>query len=344
MYLIQNFFNINDDKNFEVIADTLKIFCQKNEMINIINGISIFLKEKDAKLTNYFENIMNIKKNLSLKDINTDMINEYLNELSKDDLNIIDDKNNNGDYLHIFADFFTMSNAFEFLLSLNEEDCRNFQEMIDISDNNFLISSDIQDLEKCRKFLNDISSEDMNSLTDKQMIQKFIENAKENKNICLYFNSYFSNYSLIKELHSQQFEKIETNKEKSKKISKESLFTISINTDINKDINENKDNNFVSFNGSYKSFDQKSNQYLSKNISIIELKELKEVSMLSKDNEKNQFKIKSEEKTSEYIKKFNENLKEIINTYKLLEKILHTISMPATISMPSSRAARSVIN
>ena len=321
MHLIQIYFNIDYETNFEKIADSLKLFCKKNEMINIINGISDFLKKKKAKITTYYENLMVIKKNLSSKNINTQKIYEYLKELSKDDINIIDISRNNNDYLYIFVDFFTKPEAFDFLLSLNEEDCRNFQEIIDISDNNFLISSDIQDLEKCRKFLYDIRTDDNNPLTDKQMLQKFIENAKENKNISLIFNRYFSNYSLIKELRTQKFEKIETNKEKSKNISKNSLFTISIINDLNKDITEIRGNNFVSFIGSYKSFDQQNNQSLSKNISFLELKELRELTMLSKENEKDINEIRSEEETSGYIKKFNENIKEIINIFTLLEKI-----------------------
>ena len=139
---------------------------------------------------------------------------EYLKKLSKENLNIMDFKNEDSDYVYIFIDFYLKPDAFDFLLSLSEEDCRNFQELIDISDNNFLIYSDIQDLEKCRKFLFDIKSDENNQLTDKEIIKQFIKNAQENKNISLYFNSFFNNYPQIKELKTQKFEKTETNKTK----------------------------------------------------------------------------------------------------------------------------------
>ena len=156
MHLIQEYFQIETEieTKFEQIGDSLKLYSKKNEIVNIINGISLFLYRKQARLTSYFDNLMNIKKNLSSRNINTQKVYDYLSELSKDNINIIDNQNNNNnDYLYIFVDFYKNPEAFDFLLSLNEENCRNLQEMIDISDNNFLTSSDIQDLEKCRKFL-----------------------------------------------------------------------------------------------------------------------------------------------------------------------------------------------
>ena len=324
--LIQTYFKIKFENanKIEEIAESLKLYSKKNQTVNIINGISLFLDRKKIKFTNYFNKLMNIKKDLSSININSIRINEYLRELSKDNLNIIDVKSNiNNDYLYIFIDFYKKPDAFDFLLSLSEEDCRNFQEMIDISDNNFLNSSDIQDLEKCRKFLSEIKSDDKNPLTDKLILEEFINKAQENKNISLYFNSFFNNYSQIKELKSQKFEKIETNKTKSKKISKDSLFILSINNNNkNKEINEiysKQDNTFVLFKGEYKSLNQDNNQYILKGISFQELLELREVSILNKNLEKEN-KAKKEE-SYEYNKKFIENIKEIINIYNLLEQI-----------------------
>ena len=239
IYFIQEFFNFKKEKSFEQVGDSLILFSKKNEMVNIIKGIEIFLtKIKDIKkkekakleLTDYFENLMNIKKNLSSKTINANKIYEYLKELSKENLNIINLKNNiNCDYLYIFIDFFKKQEALDFLLKLNEDDCRNFQEIIGIADNSFLMYSDIQDLEKCIKFLKDIKSKDNNNLTDKILIKNFINKASENKKISLYFNSFFNNYIQIKELEILKFNKIETNKTKSFKISKDSEFNLSIN-------------------------------------------------------------------------------------------------------------------
>ena len=230
MYFIQDFFNLKKEKNFEQVGDSLILFSKKNEMVNIIKGIELFLKKVGAIPTNYSQNLMNIKKNLSSKTVNVNKIYEYLKELSKEDLNIINLRNNiNCDYLYIFIDFFKKQEALDFLLKLNEEDCRNFQEIIGIADNSFLMYSDIQDLEKCITFLKDIKSKDNSPLNDKTLIKNFINKANENKKISLYFNSYFNNYIQIKELEILKYNKIETNKTKSFKISKDSEFNLSIN-------------------------------------------------------------------------------------------------------------------
>ena len=317
MNLIQKYFEVETDyeTKFEEIGDSLNLYSKKNEMVNIINGICLFLDKKEAKKTSYLDNLMKIKNDLSSKSINTSKINEYLKELSKENLNIINDqKNINNDYLYIFADFYTKPEAFIFLLELTEEDCRNLQEVIDVSDNNFLISTDIQDLEKCRKFLSNIKSDKKDQQTDRELIEDFISRAKENKNISLYFNSFFNNFSQIHELKSQKFEKVETNKTKSKKIAKDSIFNLSINNTIKKDIN---DNTFVLFSGQYKSLNQESNEFVLKNITFMELLELREVSMLNKNIEN----TKKEEDIFEYNKQFTQNIKEMINVYNLLEQI-----------------------
>ena len=230
LYFIQDFFNLQKEKVFEKVGNSLILFSKKNEIVNIIKGIELFIKKEKAQLTDYFENLKNIKRNLSSKTINVNKIYEYLKELSKENLNIINLKNNiNCDYLYIFIDFYKKQEALDFLLKLNEEDCRNFQEIIGIADNSFLMYSDIQDLENCVKFLKDIKSKNNNSLTDKILINNFINKANKNKKITLYFNSFFNNYIQIKELEILKFNKIETNKTKSFKISKDSEFYLSIN-------------------------------------------------------------------------------------------------------------------
>ena len=76
MHLIQEYFQIETEieTKFEQIGDSLKLYSKKNEIVNIINGISLFLYRKQARLTSYFDNLMNIKKNLSSRNINTQKV------------------------------------------------------------------------------------------------------------------------------------------------------------------------------------------------------------------------------------------------------------------------------
>ena len=237
------------------------------------------------------------------------MINTILNDYNKVDNSLIDN-----DISQIFILINKNPDAFKFVYEIKEEDCRNFQEMLDISDSNFLTLSDIQDLDICRKFLNDIShvANKIEGLTDRHLMAIFIEKVKSQKNISTHFKKFFDNYSQFKELKSQKLNISETNKTKSKKIANDSVFTLKIKTESlkNKSIHLEEENNFISFNGKYNIMENK------KNISFNELLELREVSMLNKNINKIE-----EEKILEYNKKFIENIKGIIDIYNLLERI-----------------------
>ena len=135
---------------------------------------------------------------------------------------------------------------------------------------------------------------------------------KKTKNISLYFKRFFDNYPQFKELKSQKLDIIETNKTKSKKIAADSIFTLTIKTESqkNKSFHLEEENNFISFIGQYDPMGNK------KNISFNELLELREVSMLNKNMNKNE-----ENRILEYNKKFIENIKGIIDVFNLLESI-----------------------
>jgi hypothetical protein len=176
--------------------------------------------------------------------------------------------------------------------------------MIDISDNNFLSLSDIQDLDICRKFIKGIGNK--KNEKDIDLIKTFIKNAKSKKNILLHFKSFFNNFSQFKELKSQKLDKIETNKTKSQKIAKNSVFKLWTNTGTDKE----EENDYILFEGHY---------YIGQTkikILFFEIQELREISMLNKN-----IHSKDEKKVLEYNKKFTENIKSIINLYYLLEEI-----------------------
>ena len=312
--LIQKYLKINsENKDFTEIGNNLKICSKKNEISNIIKGIELFLKCKNALKTNFMVNLKLIKDSLRSKNFNTNEVNAYLKNLSKINFNIFN-LNYDEEEDNISEIFILISNnpeAFFFLMNLKEEDSRNFQEMIDISDNNFLTFSDIQDLDICRKFINDIGNK--KNETDKNLIETFIRNGKNNKNILLHFKSFFNNFYQFKELKSQKLDKIETNKTKSKKIAKNSFFKLWTNTGNDKEKSKyevEEDNGYILFEGNY---------YINRTKTKIffnELQELREIFMLNKN-----IHTKDEKKVLEYNKKFTENIKSIINLYYLLEEI-----------------------
>ena len=305
--LIQNYFNINEENiDFESISKSLKICAQKNQLDNIIKGILLLINCKNAEKTKFSVNLKIIRTNLNSSNFNTTKINNDLKELSNINFNIFSEKKEDEEFTQIFSLISNNPDAFFFLIGLKEEECRNFQEMIDFSDNNFLNLSDYQNLEKCRKFLSDIM--DKNNLSDKNLIENFLQKAKKEKSILLHFQNFFNNYPQFKDLKSFQLDKNETNLTKYKKISTNSVFQLSIKkeSDNEHSLSLEEENAYILFEGEY--YFQKNK----KKLTFSELLELREISMLNKN-----FKEKEEKK----IIKFTENIKGIINLYYLLEKI-----------------------
>lgn len=267
MSLLQKYFKINDEFDFESLGNSLKICSRKNEILNIIKGIILFIYLKDIRVTKFLSNLQSIRDQLRSQNFLANKINEGFDELNDIKYNILNDNNeaNNieldNDISQIFKLFNMKPDALKFVMDLKEEDCRNFQEMLDISDNNFLTLSDIQELDTCRKFLNDIDNNAHSNLTDRQLIKIFVEKAKSQKNISLCFKRFFDNYPQLKELKSQKLDIIETNKTKSKKIAADSIFILTIKTESlkNKPIHLEEENNFISFIGQYDPMGNKKN-------------------------------------------------------------------------------------
>ena len=320
IYLLKQYFNIKESKkyNFENIINNLIIYLKKKNIIHIINGILFFLNKTNAILTEYSEKLKNIINDLSSNNLDFIIINNNLKYLEKEELIIINDKENEKiDYLDIFIDFYVKRNAFYFLLSFNEEDFRHLHEVINLSDNTFLSSSDIEDMMKCKQFLDNVKG--TKPITDKKIINIFIKNIKKEKKIYIYFKSYFNNYSQIKELKTELFNKSESNKTKIKKVSNYSIFYLSIDAiNINEITKKNGINNtYIYFDGSYKNNLENENvKNKNRNISFDELLELRDSSMLDKKlgNEK-------EKELFAFYKQFSQNIKHIINIFDLLDEI-----------------------
>ena len=314
--IIQKYFNVKlENKDFEEIGDNLQICAKKNEIIHIIKGIELLLDSKKALTTDFLKNLKSIKDNLCKKNFKAKDISNYLKTLSNINFKIFKENKEQDDISEIFILISNKPEAFLFLTKLKEEDCRNFQEMIDITDNNFLTLTDIQDLDICRKFLNDVGNK--KDASDEYIINSFIQNANNKKNILLNFQSFFDNYYQFKELKSQKLDKIETNKTKSQKIANNSKFELSIKNDSYNDqvlYSTKEENAYILFKGKY--FYSEDAKKKEKNIFFYELQELREIYMLNKNKN-----TKEETKILEYNKKFTENIKSIINIYYILEKI-----------------------
>ena len=303
---------INPDKEIDKksIAEDLILCSQQDELKDIIIGMKLLLEKKNFKekkiikdLNIFLNNTFASKK--ELKDV-VEEIRKVWKELIRKlqvNENFKDLNNNTWEIFKLFAN--KPQEALEFLLNTKKKDCDEYREKLSLSDNNFLTSSDINDLDICRKFLLEIEGN-----TEQEYIKDFInkaENKGEDKNhISIYFKRYFDKYLQFKELKKIS-SNIETNKKKANEISKESQFKLSINIKSNADynsINSKGENDFISFEGKY-------NQ---KEIFFNELLELREISMLNQNYDKDKDIIKNNQI-------FIENIRGIIDVYNILENI-----------------------
>ena len=315
IYFIQDYFKVTDAENFETIGDNLIIFLKKEKISDIINGILFFLNRINASLTDYSNNLKNILNDLQSKNLNFNLISNSLKYLEKEGLIIINPRKKvRNEFLDIFKEINSKKEAFNYLLELNEEDCRHLHEVVNLSDNTFLNISDIQDMEKCRNFINEFKG---NNIPDRKMIKNFLKKTEDNK-INIYFKCYFNNFSQIKELREEKFNKNESLKIKLKKVSNYSAFNLSID-DINiEDITKKEGINetYVKFKGYYEQYNEKENKNKYRSLTLEDLLELRDSSMIDK-----KLGNKNDKELYNYNLKFYGNIKDIINIFNLLNEI-----------------------
>jgi hypothetical protein len=123
--------------------------------------------------------------------------------------------------------------SLEFLLNLSTDDCHYIQELCSETENTLLTIADIQDMEKCCKFMKNIIGNNKDKKTDLELITLFREKIKEQKNIPVVFEQYANNSRDIQELFSQKLDKSKASLKTIKYILKKSKFKVSITNEPN---------------------------------------------------------------------------------------------------------------
>ena len=228
---------IFDKKNvlIDELADKYIILSYKENIINVVNAIKLFIEQTEVKKTEYYKNLETI---IFYCQNNSDI--EIIN-ICKDILGF-DLKNKENKFYNIFTSLAKIPESIKYLFSKNENDCRILHGIVNNGDDaNFLTSADVLHFQKCVSFMNGLGKlEEIKSMTDYDIISKasnlFV--GKGDKNFDLYFISLVDNFQRIKELINQEFNKSEALRLKIKSICEESEFSLS-----------NKEKNY--FSGNY---------------------------------------------------------------------------------------------
>ena len=192
----------------------------------------------------------------------------------------------------------------EFVLKLTSGDCRNLQELCSETENTFITPAEINDMEKCLKFMNNLIG-DKEKTTDLELITSFRKEVQKAKNIPIVFEQYANHSRQIQELFSQKLDKSQATLKKIKYILTNSEFIVSI---------DNKTNPYFTFEGKFK--DEKNEEQKIKEEELIELRRRAMLTKKLGDE-------KSEEENKIFIfnKTFAQKINEILKINTILKKI-----------------------
>ena len=252
--------------------------------------------------TEFFDLLDKLRDELQ-KNISVDKIIDNGKELEKYGINILNQNQEDKDFINILMSLYFKRGSLNFILKLTDDDCRHLQELVSESENTFLKGADIQDLIKCNNFINNLGDIE-EATTDQELITILKNKVNETKNIAVHFIKYTNNWGQIKELFTQKLDRSQANLKQIKNIMKESTFTLSI---------KNSEDIYLNFIGKF--IDDKNE---GKNIHFENVIELRGRAMLTK---KLADQTEEEKQIFEINKKFAERMNEIDKIYSLLRKI-----------------------
>ena len=287
--------NNEEEYIIEQISDQLIALSKKEKLFITLKGCINFIEETKVKQTNFIEDLRNYKENLS-ENITPEKIYLYGKELEKYGLNVLETKEEDEDYINILHSLLKRKGALEFAIKLTNEDCRNLQELCSETENTFITVAEINDMEKCSKFINNLIG-DKNKTTDLKLITSFKEEIQKSKHLSIVFEQYANHSRQIQELYSQKVDKSQATLKKIKYILTNSDFIIEIN---------NKNEIYFTFQGRFKN---EKNEF--QNITEEELIEARRRAMLTKKlgDEKSEEEKKIFLTNKTFAKKINEILK-----------------------------------
>ena len=286
------------------IKDEIIIFSRKEEIFQTTNSCLYFIEELEAIQTDFSEQLNKLRDNIS-KNISVDEIREYGKSLEKFKINILNQKEEDREYLSILSALYSKKGSLQFIINITPDDCRHLQEVVSEAENTFLTGVEIQDMEKCSIFMKKVIGDKKVKKTDKDLISSLIKEVVNEKNISVFFTQYANNSGQIQELFSQKLDKSQATLKRIKNILKESSFTLNL---------QNNQESYFVFTGKFKNEEEKIQE-----IGYDELIELRGRAMLTKKLGKE--KSKEEDETFRLNKEFAERINEIEKINIILKKI-----------------------
>jgi hypothetical protein len=144
-----------DELKEEQITEQLIALSKKEKIFLTLSGCINFIEETKVKQTEFSEKLRQFHANLT-SSITAIKINSNIHELEKYGINVLETKEKNQDYLNVLHSLYKKKGAIEFLLKRSTDDCHYLQELCSETENTFLTVAEIQDMEKCSKFMKNL--------------------------------------------------------------------------------------------------------------------------------------------------------------------------------------------
>ena len=216
---IFNIKNLNEN-----ICEKLKLLNKKKKDIEKLNKIVLLLEDFDLNEKNVQNNLKqsidNFKSSTTLEqliEINTNLKNLRLKILNKD--------LNSEETLAVIEKMYEKPELIKFILNTNIHDIHQMGEFIDDSENVYITLSDINQLETCMTFIQQLKKI---IFSEEQFLDNFINIIKNNnyKDIGIKFENSSGKYNDFHELYTIHLNPNELNKEHIKKIYNSSIFNL----------------------------------------------------------------------------------------------------------------------
>jgi len=209
------------------ICEKLKILNVKKNTITVLNNIKMLLKYfKLKKKSNFYYNI-NIIINCLKQKHSLTMLYKYYKALNRLGLDIL----NSDDYLEFQAvinEMFSKPELMNFIIDKKIEDIHQMGEFIDDVEDIFITLADINKLESCIAFIQEVKKLKLNDLNGRKFINDFndIVKREEFKDIGITFKDVSGKYSDFNELYTNHLNPNELNKVHIELVYKKSEFNI----------------------------------------------------------------------------------------------------------------------
>jgi len=176
---LKKYFKIEKDEITEKISDELIALSKKERIFLALKGCINFIEETKVIQTDFIKELRNYKTNLS-ENISPEKIYSYGKKLEDFGINVLETKEEDEDFLNILHSLLKRKGALEFVIKLTNDDCRNLQELCSETENTFITVAEINDMEKCSKFMNNLIG-GKTKITDFELITSFKKEIQKSK-------------------------------------------------------------------------------------------------------------------------------------------------------------------